>query len=161
MTIDELNLDPIMRFRAEQLQAKVPTVEYISGRRGPSAQAWAMAGNHLEDSSFLIKTYKQGSIFLEAIRRMSVGQQKNRWEVSNTIHTLLAKQPELLHWSHRDGTAVDLVPMETADGELTPEGKKAEAFIRACEDTVYFTRREGSLRRWHWECQKAQQAEEV
>lgn len=161
MTIDELKLDAIMRFRAEQLQAKVPSVEYISGRRGPSAQAWAMAGNHLEDASYLAKTYKNGRTFLEAIHRMSVGQQKNRWEISNTIHRLLVSQPELLHWTHRDGTAVDLVPLETPDGQLTEDGKKAVAFIESCPDTVYFTRREGTLRRWHWECQKAAETQEV
>lgn len=161
MTIDELRLAPIMRFRAEQLQAKFPSVVYLSGRRGPAAQANAMAGNHLEDETFLVKTYKAGGRFLEAVQRLPASAQQDRYQVAKAIEGLLVSQPGLLSWTHKDGHAVDLVPMEDNDGQPTAEGRQVIAWIQVCEDTKDFRIREGQLVRWHWACRAGDRSEEV
>ncbi len=156
-TIDELDLDPIMKSRAEELRAKCPWVIYTSGRRNLEQQARAMAQNHIADpQTYLVKTYTQGKVFLASIVDMAPVDQRSIEKVTNAIATVLKEQPNLLHWRHQDGTCVDIQPVEDAFGEPTEKGQEVIRFIRNCPDTVTFLTREGGLRRWHWECRKAQ-----
>ncbi len=158
-TIDELDLDPIMRTRAEELMAQCPFVVFTSGRRGIDAQARAMAQNHVADpQSYLMKTYQHGKIFLASIVDMAPVDQRSVEKVAAAIKSVLEEQPDVLHWRHRDGTCVDIQPLEDAFGEPTEKGRQVIRYIQNCPDTVTFLMREGGLRRWHWECRKAEQA---
>ena len=156
-TIDELDLDPIMQARAEELLARCPWVTYTSGRRHLDQQARAMAENHVADpQTYLMKTYRNGKVFLAAIVDMAPVDQRSVEKVAGAIKSVFVEQPDALQWKHRDGTCVDIQPLEDAFGQPTNEGRKVIQYIQNCPDTVTFIRREGSLRRWHWECRKAQ-----
>lgn len=155
-SIDELDLDPIMRSRAEELLARCPWVIYTSGRRDVAAQARAMAQNHLADpQTYLTKTYQYGKVFLAAIVELAPVDQRSVEKVAQTIRAVIQEQPDALVWKHRDGTCVDLQPLEDAFGDPTVKGQDVMRFIQNCPDTVRFIMREGGLRRWHWECRKA------
>lgn len=155
-TMEELDLDPIMRSRAEELRARCPWVIYTSGRRDLDAQARAMAQNHVADpQTYLTKTYRNGKIFLAAIVELAPVDQRSVPKVAAAIRSVFEEQPEALRWKHQDGTCVDIQPLEDAFGEPTEKGRAVVSFIQNCPDTVLFIRREGGLRRWHWECRKA------
>jgi len=155
-TLDELDLDPIMRQRAEELLAACPWVIYTSGRRDLNAQARAMAQNHVADpQSYLMKTYRNGKLFLASIVEMAPVDQRSVIKVAGAIKRVFEENPTALVWKHRYGTCVDIQPLEDAFGELTVKGRAVVSFIQSCPDTVVFLRREGGLRRWHWECRKA------
>lgn len=158
-TLDELDLDPIMRSRAGELLARCPWVVYTSGRRDLDAQARAMAQNHVADpQAYLMKTYRNGKLFLASIVEMVPVDQRSVAKVAEAIKAVFIEQPEALKWKHRDGTCVDILPLEDAFGEPTKQGSEVMRFIQNCPDTVVFLRREGGLRRWHWECRKAEPA---
>jgi hypothetical protein len=161
MTIHEMHLAPLMRFRAEQLQAKVPAVQYLSGRRNVRSQANAMATNHLEDATYLVTTYRNGRLFLEAIQRLPVSAHRSHTHIAKALEGLMSEQPHLLQWTHKDGNAVDLLPMEDANGQPTREGQHVISWIRACPDTTDFRIREGKLVRWHWACRAGDRSEDV
>ncbi len=155
-TIEELELDPIMKSRAEELRARCPWVVYTSGRRDVDAQARAMAQNHVADpQTYLAKTYKNGKVFLAAIVELAPVDQRSVVKVAAAIRSVFEEQPDVLVWKHKDGTCVDIQPLEDAFGEPTEKGRAVVSFIQNCADTVLFIRREGGLRRWHWECRKA------
>lgn len=155
-TIEALELDPIMRSRAEELRARCPWVVYTSGRRDVAAQARAMAQNHLADpQTYLTSTYRNGKVFLASIVEMAPVDQRSVEKVADAIRAVFEEQPDALVWKHRDGTCVDIQPLEDAFGEPTERGRAVVAYIQQCPDTVLFIRREGGLRRWHWECRKA------
>lgn len=154
-TIDELELDPIMRSRAEELLARCPWVVYTSGRRDVEQQARAMAQNHIADpQTYLMSTYRNGKVFLASIVEMAPVDQRSVDKVAGAIRTVFDEQPDALVWKHRDGTCVDIQPLEDAFGEPTEKGRAVVSYIQNCPDTVQFIRREGGLRRWHWECRK-------
>lgn len=155
-TFDELDLDPIMKSRAEELRARCPWVIYTSGRRNLYDQARAMAVNHIADpQAYLRKTYRNGKVFLAAIVDMAPVDQRSVEKVAAAIRGVFLEQPDVLQWKHRDGTCVDIQPLEDAFGEPTEKGQEVIRFIQNCPDTVLFIMREGGLRRWHWECRKA------
>lgn len=155
-TIEELDLDAIMKSRAEELRARCPWVIYTSGRRNLHDQARAMAQNHIADpQTYLTKTYRNGKVFLAAIVDMAPVDQRSVEKVSAAIRGVFQEQPDVLQWKHRDGTCVDIQPLEDAFGEPTEKGSAVVSFIQNCPDTVLFIMREGGLRRWHWECRKA------
>jgi hypothetical protein len=155
-TFDELDLDPIMKSRAEELLARCPWVRYTSGRRDLTAQARAMAQNHVADpQTYLTKTYRNGKVFLAAIVDMAPVDQRSVQKVAAAIRGVFQEHPDVLQWKHRDGTCVDIQPLEDAFGEPTEKGQEVIRFIQNCPDTVLFIMREGGLRRWHWECRKA------
>lgn len=158
-TIDELNLDPIMKRRAEELLARCPWVVYTSGRRDLQAQARAMAQNHVADpQAYLTKTYRNGKVFLAAIVELAPVDQRSVEKVATAIRSVFEEQPDALVWKHRDGTCVDIQPLEDAFGDPTVKGQEVIRFIQNCPDTVRFIMREGGLRRWHWECRQAPKA---
>lgn len=155
-TIEELDLDAIMKSRAEELRARCPWVIYTSGRRNLYDQARAMAQNHIADpQAYLRKTYRNGKMFLAAIVDMAPVDQRSVEKVAAAIRGVFTEHPDVLRWKHRDGTCVDIQPMEDAFGEPTEKGRAVVSFIQNCPDTVLFIMREGGLRRWHWECRKA------
>lgn len=154
--LETLDLDPIMKSRAGELLARCPWVRYTSGRRDLTAQARAMAQNHVADpQTYLTKTYRNGKIFLAAIVEMAPVDQRSVEKVAAAIRGVLVEQPEALVWKHREGTCVDIQPLEDAFGDPTIKGQEVIRFIQHCPDTVLFIMREGGLRRWHWECRKA------
>lgn len=155
-TIEELDLDAIMKSRAEELLARCPWVIYTSGRRDLTAQARAMAQNHIADpQTYLTKTYRNGKVFLAAIVDMAPVDQRSVEKVAAAIRSVFIENPDALVWKHRDGTCVDIQPLEDAFGEPTQKGQEVIRYIQNCPDTVLFIMREGGLRRWHWECRKA------
>lgn len=155
-TIEELDLDAIMKSRAEELRARCPWVIYTSGRRNLYDQARAMAQNHIADpQAYLRKTYRNGKMFLAAIVDMAPVDQRSVEKVTAAIRGVFEEQPDVLQWKHRDGTCVDIQPLEDAFGDPTLKGQEVMRFIQNCPDTVLFIMREGGLRRWHWECRKA------
>ena len=155
-TIDELDLDPVMKYWAEELQRTFPDVVFTSGRRNLEQQARAMAVNHIEaPESFLTRTYTHGKVFLAAVVDLPTEQQKRLDSVAGAIQSVLQENPDLLVWAHRDGTCVDLLPMLNAEKQPTKRGRQVIKWIRACPATVTFLEKEGGLDRWHWGCHKA------
>lgn len=151
MTLDWLHLAPTMHDCAAALQAAHPTVTYLSGRRDLEAQAHAMACNVVTDRQFIYRTYKHAAVLQSAVDLHP--EAKTVAQLTDVLHdALLAlNSVELAQVSdHLTGDAVDLLPMEDADGHLTPEGQAVVGWIHSCASTTWFTTREAGLVRWHW-----------
>lgn len=149
-TIEDLKLSPVMRRRAEELQSLFPQVVYTSGRRTLHDQALAMATNHIQDKSYIQRTYVHAADILTAIEKNALDHSVD--SIYAAIYAVLEEDPSLVKSAHLSGDAVDLVPMETKDGLMTPIGLQVADWIKCCADTTDFRVREGNLRRWHWAC---------
>lgn len=148
-TIDELNLAPLMRMRAEELLTKFPEVRFTSGRRTLHEQAHAMAVNYMQDPQFIIRTYVRAAELMSAIQEANVKGSVD--SLTEVIYDTLQAAPGLVKGPHLDGHAVDLRPMEFAN-KPTPIGQQVIDWIKMCPDTTDFRDREGGLIRWHWAC---------
>lgn len=149
MTFTQLNLSPLMEQRAKELQAAYPIVQYISGRRSLESQAHAMAINYLQDPrSYLSRNYVHAAELQSALDTQSHGNSVAA--IAQIILTAMETNPALVQSPHLHGDAVDLIPLEYLDGDLTPTGQEVMGWIRDCPDTVDFRTREGKLVRWHW-----------
>jgi len=152
LSFTQMDLAPLMEKRARELDLAFPgVIHWTSGRRTVYAQARAMAVNHLHDPlRYLVSQYKSGKRFLEALE---MGPLTRSIEgVTNIFYELMIRNPDLVHSLHYTGDAVDIQPIEDANGQPTEEGLKVIAWINDCPDTEDFRTREGDLPRWHWAC---------
>ena len=152
LTIAMMDLAPIMEKRARELELAFPNlIHWTSGKRTVYAQARAMAVNHLHDPvRYLVSQYTNGKRFLQALE---MGPLTGSIEgVTNIFYELMIREPDLIHSSHYTGNAVDIQPIEDANGKPTADGDKVIAWINDCPDTEDFRTREGTLPRWHWQC---------
>lgn len=153
MTIDQLNLSPVMDQRARELQIAFPSVIYLSGRRDVRAQAHAMATHVVTDKHWIARVYLHA-----ADLQTSVDTYLGPWNVQALEHLLftrmMAMAPDVLARvsDHLSGNAVDLLPLEDANGQMTPTGQAVYQWIYDCPDTKKFLMREGGKVIWHWAC---------
>lgn len=152
MTIDQLNLAPLMKQRASELQTAHPSVQFLSGRRDIQSQAHAMATQVVDDRDWIVHTYKHATLLQTA-----VDFYEGPWTIdglseklAQTMYGMSADELSRIS-DHLQGNAVDLVPMEEG-GVMTGEGSQVTAFILNCPDTKQFLMREGGKVIWHWSC---------
>lgn len=153
MTLTQLHLAPTMAQRAAELQNLFPSVVFLSGRRDLESQAHAMSCQVVTDRRWIRKTYLHAAALQSAVdAHPSAKTVEALQEV--LYQTLLAMDsPTLSHVSdHLQGDAVDLVPMEDAQGLFTPTGQAVYIWIHDCPDTKTFLTREGGKVIWHWSC---------
>jgi hypothetical protein len=152
LTIEEMQLAPIMERRARELDLAFPgLIAFTSGRRSAHAQAHAMAVNHLLDpKAYLMRQYIHAADFIAALAERPHADSVD--EVTEVFYDLMVQNPMLVQSGHLSGDCVDLRPMELANDEPTVQGGLVILWIRACPDTTDFRTREGKLRRWHWRC---------
>ena len=150
LMISQMDLTPLMEQRAKQLESAFPNlIKWTSGRRTVYAQARAMAVNHLHDPvRYLVSQYTNGKKFVEALSMAPITGSVEG--VTNIFYELMIRNPEIVKSTHYEGRAVDIQPIEDANGEPTKDGHKVIAWINACPDTEDFRTREGTLPRWHW-----------
>ncbi len=152
LTIQELQLAPVMEMRARELELAFPgEITFTSGRRTVHEQAHAMAVNHLQDpKSYLMRQYVHAAELLMSLVSpvdLSVD------EITERLYDVMMDRPYLVRSPHLDGNAVDLLPMEEVDGLPTLSGSLVMGWIKSCADTTDFRTREGPvLHRWHWAC---------
>ncbi len=154
LTIQELQLAPIMEMRARELDLAFPDlITFTSGRRTVHEQAHAMAVNHLQDpKSYLMRSYVNAAEFLKALEAIGGVRNASIDDITECIFDVMIDRPYLVRSPHLDGNAVDLRPIEDSQGFATDKGALVKAWIQACPDTTDFRTREGQLRRWHWAC---------
>jgi len=151
MTIDQLQLAPVMERQARALQTAFPNVVYISGRRDLARQAQAMAANYIQDpQGYLVHNYIHAAELQAAVDAQR--EVTSLDGIAHLFYTVMEGDPSLVRSPHLDGDAVDLLPMEDAHGQSTAEGNEVIDWIQACPDTTDFRMREGRLVRWHWAC---------
>jgi len=151
MTIQEMQLHPVMHRYATELQTLHPSVVYTSGRRDLQQQAHAMACNVVSNRQWISRTYRQAAALQTAVDYHPGSVTVPQLELL-LLNTMQRMGPEELARvsDHLSGLAVDLAAMEDYTGQLTPEGQAVHGWIFACPDTKWFTTREGGLTRWHW-----------
>ena len=151
LRIDELRLAPIMKQRATELADAFPDlIRWTSGRRTIHEQAHAMAVNHtLDPKGYMMRSYVHAGDFLGALSARPWATSID--EITEVFYDVMTEHPGMLLSPHLDGNAVDLQPMEYADGMPTTDGQRVIDWIKACPDTVNFRTREGHLKRWHWQ----------
>lgn len=148
LSFEELRLAPIMEKRARELAAQFPgLIRYTSGRRTMHDQARVMVMNHLQDKTYLARTYKNGILFQNVVSKRLSAE-----DMIEALYDLFTSDPSVIDARHAHGNAVDLRPLEYENGEPTAIGAQVIDWIKACPDTVDFRTREGRLRRWHWAC---------
>ncbi len=157
LTIQELQLAPVMEMRARELELAFPgEITFTSGRRTVHEQAHAMAVNHLQDpKSYLMRQYVHAAELLMSLVSpvdLSVD------EITERLYDVMIDRPYLVRSPHLDGNAVDIRPLEDTDGHTTEDGLKVHAWIKACPDTTDFRTREGGLHRTHWACVPSSEA---
>ena len=57
LTIEQMNLDPLVKLKAQALRQSAPGVVFLSGRRTLEDQARAMAGNVMQNRQYIKNTY--------------------------------------------------------------------------------------------------------
>lgn len=155
MSIDALNLAPVMEQRARELQTLFPEVAYLSGRRGRADQAHAMAANIVAtgDRRWVAKTYKNPAELQTRLDYRPEAKTLNQIEAVLYEGLLSMTEDEFAKLSdHAGGHAVDLAPLEDETGMPTKQGCAVIQWIERCPDTKWFTTREGKAKRWHWAC---------
>lgn len=153
MTIDQLHCAPVMEREASALQQAHPTVQFLSGRRDIPAQAHAMACQVVTNKQWIHKTYLHAAALQTAIDFYT-----GTWTVdaiadalADVMYGMSTVELDAIS-DHFDGHAVDILPMEFADGLLTPEGQAVVAWIHDCPSTKKLLTREGGKIIWHWAC---------
>jgi hypothetical protein len=151
MTLEALQLSPTMLRCATDLLEAFPTVVYLSGRRDLDAQAHAMACQVVTDRRWIGKTYLHAALLQTAVdfHPECVTVEQIQELLRQTMRGM--SDDELAHVSdHLAGNAVDIMPMEDADGQFTPTGHAVYTWIHNCLDTKTFLMREGGKVIWHW-----------
>lgn len=147
-----LKLAPRMLARATELQTAHPTVVYLSGRRDLRAQAHAMACNVVTHRDFIARTYVHAAVLQTLVDTHPDARSVEELETLFYDTMTLLPSVDLARISaHLTGLAVDLLPMEDGDGQMTPTGQAVYTWIHDCPDTKTFLVREAGLVRWHWE----------
>lgn len=152
MDIEKLDLAPQAAQACRELQAAFPEVVFVSGRRRYWQQADAMARNHLLDGTYLVRTYRHGATLAAWIREeCPPAWQAQASALAGLLLGAMLADRTLVQSAHLTGWAVDLQPMEDAEGIRTARGAAVVDWIRRDPRTARLLLREGGLRRWHWE----------
>lgn len=156
MTVEQLKLAPLMKQRAQELQAYCSNVKFISGRRDVQSQAEAMAKNIITNRQYLHQTYRNAAELQTALDMNP--QATTVDEIADVLHDVMVRWTEAEKdklSDHFAGNAVDIQAMEIRrDGKwhLTEEGRAVADWIYKCPDTKLFLTREAGQVRWHWSC---------
>ncbi len=141
LQIEQLGLVPSVEAKARELQAKAPSVIFLSGRRTLEQQAHAMASNAALDRQYVGRTYAHSPIALRLQRWMNQNPHATDIEHIAAGFLFVMKQcpvSELHHLSrHLTGKAFDIAPHSAP-----------VAVIEALEPEL-FLQHEGALVRWH------------
>lgn len=147
-----LKLAPRMLARATELQTAYPTVVYLSGRRDLQSQAHAMACNVVTNRQFIQSTYLHAAVLQTIVDVHPEAKTVPQLEQLFVDAMQALPTVDLMKISsHLTGYAVDLLPMEDSDGNMTPIGQAVYQWIHDCLDTQTFLVREAGLVRWHWQ----------
>lgn len=153
MTLDQLNLAPIMDQAARQFEWAFSHVQWLSGRRNRQGQAQAMAAQIVKDRQWISKTYLHAAHLQTAVDFHP--DAKTTEQLNNLLfETMLGmSDSELAKVSdHIAGMAVDLAPMIFGDGDPTPTGQAALKWMHDYPYTKVVLTREGGRIIWHWAC---------
>lgn len=155
MTIEEMNLHPVMEQACRQFEWAFPHVQWLSGRRDRASQAAAMAPHIARDRRWIAKTYLHAALLQTAVDFRPEAQTVEQLS-SLLFETMLGMSDgELAKVSdHVVGLAVDLVPMVFNDGDPTPTGQAALKWLHDYPYTKKVLTREGGRIVWHWACQE-------
>lgn len=155
MTIEEMQLHPIMEQACRQFEWAFQNVQWLSGRRDRTSQAAAMAPHIVRDRRWIAKTYLHAAHLQTAVDFHPEAQTVE--QVSNLLfETMLGMTDAELDKvsDHLSGMAVDLVPMIFGDGDPTPTGQAALKWLHDYPYTKKVLTREGGRIVWHWACQE-------
>ncbi len=148
--IESLELVGFAKRGAYALLAQFPAIVFTSGRRTPTAQANAMAGNILTSGNraWIGKTYKPHPVVLACQKWVNANPQaRTKAQLAAGLLSVFAQvgDEELLKLSHHfTGRAFDVRPYCVPLHAL----KLAASQLAGLED---FLDHEGNLERWHLE----------
>lgn len=155
MTIEEMNLHPVMEQACRQFEWAFPKVEWRQGRRDRTTQARDMAPHIVRDRQWISRTYLHAAHLQTAV---DVHPEAQTVEQVSTLlfETMLGMSDEELNKvsDHFLGMAVDLTPMIFNDGDPTPTGQEALKWMYDYPYTKKVLTREGGRIVWHWACQE-------
>lgn len=141
MTISELDLQPDVRAKAEELLRAQPHVVFTSGRRTIQDQARAMSQNVVQNRRYVAETYRASRI-RDMLQRWLTAHPEavTEAQIAAGFEHILSAVPatELRHLSaHLIGRAFDIQPHSASVGAVQALGPRQ------------FLTHEAGLVRWH------------
>lgn len=146
--IEALHLVGFAKRGAYRLLEQFPQIVFTSGRRNPSEQANAMAGNIVSSRNrqWILETYKDTPIRLACQRWVNANPQaKTKGQLAAGLLSVFAQigDEELSRLSmHFHGLAFDVRPRCVPLAQLDP-------FVKALPGYQKFLTEEGGQERWH------------
>jgi hypothetical protein len=140
LTIAQLDLEPDVKVKAEELASKAPGVVFTSGRRTISQQANAMAQNVVQNRRYVQETYRASKLRDALQRWVDAHPTATEAGIANGFfHILTAWSPaDLRHLSaHLTGRAFDIEPHSAPAAEVVALSPRQ------------FLTSEAGLPRWH------------